>query len=81
MALITGKGRTDLRNRYLYGVASKGGVDQFDVPVSWPYEAINEVLLQEEFFDLRKPAIRRFIHDLHIPPIDLKQIQDSSATG
>ena len=81
MALVTGKGRNGLRNRYLYEVASKGGVDQFDVPVEWPYEAINEVLLQEEFFDLRKPAIRRFIHDLHIPPIDLKQIQDSSDTG
>ena len=32
-SLVTGNGRTGLRNRSLYAVASHGGLDEFDTPI------------------------------------------------
>lgn len=76
---VTGKG-TAMHLRHLYTEAAYGFID-FDQERNISHAAINELMLLESFHDLRRPAIRRLVEGVRFPPIDLKHISDSSATG
>ena len=78
---VIGKGMAALRGRFLYRLAAMGEESGWDTPTLFPYEAINELLLQEAFYNLRNPAIRRLIRGFTPTPLDIKHISDSSATA